>query len=502
MAHETEHTESFLFKNKFAKPVGRIELLLTQPFKTRNVEMKNMSIKTNINYPTVLLVDDDDINLSILSSYLTSQKWKVICVSSGIKALKKLEDPSIKIVITDIQMPDMDGLMLLKKIKEFRKDVEVIMVTAHSSEDIAIRALKAGAFDYFRKPVNVEFVMMSLLKTRHIAELVKKNNRLESLVGLLSAGKREILMSNSSNQMMGMLEKIAKTTDASVLITGESGSGKEVVARLLHQMSKPGKAPFVAMNCGGISENLLERELFGNERGAYTGAEKQMPGIFELALGGTVLLDEITEMDIAGQSRFLRVLEDRSFRRIGGSTELSLGDTRIMATTNKNLEYLVREGKFREDLFFRLDVLAVSVPPLRERKDEILPLAKFFLNAYCSGRSLSFSSEAEQVLCQYNYPGNIRELKNIIQNAAVLSSGDLIDASDLRLHKLFQKSEPFEVKALPKPNTFNLLKYEIELIRRSLLAFNNNQASAARALGITPQALNRRVKKYNLLSPK
>ena len=276
-----------------------------------------MSKKLNFTYPSVLLVDDDDINLKSLSLFLRSQQWEVICASSGREAVEKLENSSIKIVITDIKMPDMDGITLLKKIKELQKDIEVIMMTGYSTEDIAVSALKEGAFDYFRKPVDVKTVMASLLKIRFVVELVQQKRRLESLVGLLSAGKKDVLIGNSSPSMktMEMLKKIAKTTDTSVLITGESGAGKEVFARLLHQMSKPEKAPFVAINCGGISENLLERELFGNEKGAFTGAEKRMPGVFELAIGGTVLLDEITELNHAAQSRFLRVIEERSFRR-------------------------------------------------------------------------------------------------------------------------------------------------------------------------------------------
>lgn len=458
----------------------------------------------HLTYPSILLVDDDEINLKSLSLYLKSQKWDVVCASSGREAIQKLENSSIKIVITDIKMQDMDGITLLRKIKNLQKDVEVIMMTGHSNEDIAIDALKAGAFDFFRKPVNVNNVMASLLKTKFVIDLVQKNRRLESLIGILSAGKKEILIGNSpqSIQMLEMLKKIAKTSDTSVLITGESGAGKEVVARLLHQMSKPEKAPFVAINCGGISENLLERELFGNEKGAFTGAEKRMPGIFELAIGGTILLDEITEMNLAAQSRFLRVIEERSFRRLGGSAEISLMDTRIIAATNKDLEQLVHERKFREDLFFRLDVLSVWVPSLRERKEDILPLAKYFLQSFGSGRSLSFSPEAEQVLSQYDYPGNIRELKNILQNAAVLSDGDVIGSSDLRLHKSFTNPESPSITASTKPATFNLLEHEIELIRQALKNNNNNQATAAKALGITAQALNRRVKKFNLLSCK
>lgn len=460
--------------------------------------------KSTSPYPTLLIVDDDEVILDSLSSFLRQENWDVICASTGDEALQKIRKKNIELVISDISMSGMDGVTLLKKIKEINPEIEVIIMTAFSSEDSAVRALKAGAFDYFRKPFHANGVKASLLRTNRVIQLKSQNTRLKALVSRLSEKSPKYPFIGNSKTTLSLLEKlkkIASTPDATVLISGESGVGKEVAARTIHQLSKHAEGPFVAINCGGISEGLLQRELFGHEKGAFTGADKRSPGVFEMALGGTILLDEISELSSSGQSTLLRTLDERCFRRVGGSSEVFLKDTRIIACTNKSLEMMVAEKKFRSDLYFRLHVVHIAIPSLLERKEDILFLANYYLQQFGTNPSFTFSTKAEKALQAYEYPGNIRELKNIIQHAIVFKSGNVIQPSDFSF-KNFSHAGLTDSSSLEASDSIShslsLRECEIELITKVLKTSSFNYSSAARTLGISPQALHRKLKKYNI----
>ncbi|MDH5543087.1 MAG: sigma-54 dependent transcriptional regulator [Nitrospinota bacterium] len=451
--------------------------------------------------PVVLVVDDDNAVLDSLSSFLTQEKWHPVCSNTANEAIEKIRTTDIRLVISDINMPDMDGLTLLEAIRKTDPDVEVVMMTGFSSEETAIEALRLGAFDYFRKPINGSEILASLNRAKRMLELKSKNVLLSSLVSRLTyEGKGDFIgESPAFNKIYEQMKKIAMYPDATVLLTGESGTGKEVVAQMLHKMSKDKEKQFVAFNCGGVAENLLERELFGHEKGAFTGAEKRSPGLFEIALGGTVLLDEISEMSMTAQTRFLRVLEERTFKRVGGTSEISLGDTRIIGATNRDLGKFVAEGNFRQDLFYRLNVLLIEIPPLRERKEDILLLARHILRTLFQGRNISLTPSAEKVLLSYDYPGNVRELRNILQNAAILSAGEKIDYSDLRLLKKNDSiSNGGNGSSSRLPESLKIEENEKLLIIRAIEESGNNLSSASRALGITTQSLYRRMEKYGI----
>jgi DNA-binding NtrC family response regulator len=396
----------------------------------------------------------------------------------------------------------MDGIHLLQQVKAEYPHTEVIIMTGKSTEEIAIRALKSGASDYFHKPIKGPEVLASLLRSERILHMRAQNTRLQALVTRLSGdGKPEGLFgqSEASQHLVERLRRVALSPDTTVLLIGETGSGKEIAARLLHQLTFGKAAPFVAINCGGIAESLLERELFGHERGAFTGAESRTPGVFEMGLGGTVLLDEVTEMSFAAQSRLLRVLEDRTLRRLGGTTDIALGNTRVVATTNKDIAQLVADGSFREDLYFRLNVVPLHLPPLRERRSEIPHLASYFLAR--ADRKLQLSPAAEAQLMNYDFPGNIRELKNLVEYAAIFCAGDTIEATDLAPSLQSQPRQGAGVAPAPTTGTtgsLSLVDNEILLIQEALRRNPNNHSATARALGITPQALYRKLKKFGL----
>ena len=451
----------------------------------------------------VLIVDDDPVILDGLSGYLRLEEWRVECVQSANEALAMLRREGFGFVITDISMRGMSGIDLLQRIRVQHPDIEVIIMTGISTEDFAIQALRAGAVDYFHKPIRGPEVSASLMRSLRVMELKSRNSQLNALVSRYShsqSAPQSFGQSSAALKLQEQLLKVAAIPDATILLTGESGAGKEVAARIVHQASRQEYAPFVAINCGGISESLLERELFGHEKGAFTGADKRSPGVFEMAIGGTVMLDEISEMSLTGQTRLLRVLEERSFRRVGGVAEVRLGATRVVAATNTDLEQLVKNGQFREDLYFRLNVVPVHVPALRERKEDILPLAEIFLQATANGANLSFAPASKRMLEAYDYPGNIRELKNIVEHAAIFSSESVIHPSELSFSRLGaqQGGNGRDGGAGTLEETsLNLVQSERRLIEKAMEQAGNHSA-AARALGITPQSLYRRLEKFNL----
>lgn len=451
----------------------------------------------------VLIVDDDPVILDGLSGYLSLEDWRVECAQSANEALAKIREQDFGFVITDISMQGMSGIDLLQRIRAKRPDIEVIIMTGISTEDFAIQALRAGAVDYFHKPIRGPEVSASLMRSLRVIELKSRNSQLNALVSRYShdqSAPQSLGASAAAQALQEQLLKVAAIKDATILLTGESGSGKEVAARMVHQASRPEGAPFVAINCGGISESLLERELFGHEKGAFTGADKRSPGVFEMAIGGTVMLDEISEMSMGGQSSLLRVLEERSFRRVGGVAEVRLGDTRVIAATNRDLEQLVRDKQFREDLFFRLNVIPVGIPSLRERQQDILPLAGQFLRSTSNGSEIIFDAKTKRMLELYDYPGNIRELKNIVEHAAIFCRDNVIRPSDLSFSKLGNQGD-LGIDDADSGSAGNqglsLAESEKRLIRKAL-DYSSNHSAAARALGITPQALYRRLEKFDL----
>ena len=464
-----------------------------------------MSAEPPLSIPSipVLIVDDEPVILDSLSSFLKLKGWDVACAGSAGEALADLRQRERPIVITDVNMPDMDGLSLLAEIKREFPQTEVVIMTGIGTEELAIRALRAGAADYFRKPIKGPEVQASLLRCQRMMEVKSQNESLKALVFRQAPHvERDIVLGESpaSRDTLARLKRLADAQDTTVLLIGDTGVGKEVAARLLHYWSKPADAPFVAINCGGVVESLLERELFGHERGAFTGAEKRSPGVFEMGIGGTILLDEITELSIGAQSRLLRVLEERTFRRVGGTADIPLRNARVIATTNKELQAKVSSGEFREDLFFRLNVVPIRLAPLRERPEEIPVLARSFLTRM-KGEAYTFSAEAEAALGRYAYPGNIRELKNIVEYAAIFSAGPTIQPADLApVLPLGGGSPPLPAPgpAGPAPSGLNLREQEVALIRQALGASPGNHSASARSLGITPQALYRRMKKYGL----
>ena len=487
---------------------------------------------------TVLVVDDDEAVRDSLAEYLMSNGWQVDTAESAEAALAKVSDGIGDIVISDVRMPGMDGITLLSKLKALDPDIEVLITTGFSNESLAINALKAGAFDYFRKPLNGLEVATSLQRTRRVQQLTQENRRLKALlarVTQLDEIHSFVGISRQAQELLKRLEKVAASPGATVLLTGESGVGKEVAARMIHRFSRAEGAPFIAVNCGGLPESLLESELFGHERGAFTGAEKRVPGVFEMAMGGTVLLDEISEMSMQAQTRFLRILEDRRFMRLGGTREVRLEGTRIIAATNRDLNAMVDEGKFRRDLFFRISVAPIHIPPLRERPDDILPLAYHFLERFSkqNNRKYTLSPETERALRSYSFPGNARDMRNVIERACIFCETPVIRARDLGIplapgiaddelpdmgasaNAFGETSAPAPARATDKPEvdeaaatataprldsaqSLNLTNHEVGLICEALRRHPDNHSAAARSLGISPQTLYRKLEKYHL----
>lgn len=456
---------------------------------------------------TVLVVDDDEAVRDSLSGYLQSMGWNTLTAESAVKALDQVRKVPPDVVITDVRMPRTDGIELTRRLKEIDPDLEVIIATGHSTEALAIDAIRAGAFDYFHKPVDAQEVTASLQRLQRFNEMKRANRRLQAVVShyaKIDPARQWVAESATAKVTLRQLEQIARSPATTILLTGESGAGKEVAARLIHQWSKAPGTPFIPVNCGAIPETLLESELFGREKGAYTGADKTSPGVFEMALGGTVLLDEIGEMSMSAQSRFLRVIEEKRFRRVGGVKEIAIDDTRIIAATNRNLEEMVKAGQFRQDLYFRIAVAPVHLPPLRERREDVLPLASHFLrdlNGH-GARQVAFAPAAIQALTKHDFPGNCRELRNRIERALIFATDGEITPADLGL----VNPEP-TAAANAKGNSpevsadtlgFNLANHEIDLIRKALQLAANNHTAAARALGISPQALYRKLEKYKI----
>ncbi|MFQ5843220.1 MAG: sigma-54-dependent transcriptional regulator, partial [Thermodesulfobacteriota bacterium] len=380
---------------------------------------------------SILLVDDDDTFREVLTGELASMGYGVVSASSGEEAKERLEREDFDVALMDIRMPGMGGIQALRMIKESSPGTEVIMLTGHATIDNAVESMKLGAFDYLTKPCTLDNLEAVVRKALERKQILQKNMALKQELARRERLEGFIGESREFKEVIELISKVA-STDSSVLIQGESGAGKELVARAIHRASPRRDNPFIIIDCGSLQENLLESELFGHEKGAYTGAVGLKHGLFEVADSGTIFLDEIGEISPSLQVKLLRVLEMGEFRRVGGLKVIDV-DVRVLAATNKTLHQLVERGKFREDLFYRLNIISILIPPLRDRRGDIPLLARHFAenhNITDKGKKL-ITDEAMELLSTYRWPGNVRELQNVIERAIILSEDEYIKPEDL-----------------------------------------------------------------------
>lgn len=434
--------------------------------------------------PTILIVDDE---VNILESFKMFLKddYNIFTATSGEEALKIVEKGNINLILLDIMLPDFDGIDLLRKIKDINKNIEVIMVTAIKTVKTAIQAMKLGAYDYITKPFNVDEVVSSIEKCLEKQKLVREVTYLRAELSKPFVFDNLVGGSEEMRQLYEMVKEVAKS-NTTVLVTGESGTGKELIARAIHFNSPRKNNPFIAVDCATLPDNLVESELFGHEKGAFTDANTQKSGRFELANGGTVFLDEIGNLKPDVQSKILRAIEEKEIQRVGGTGIIKV-DVRIISATNIDLKKAVEEGKFREDLYYRLNVIPVFLPPLRERKEDIPVLIEHFLKTYNQQfrkKIKGFSPLAMEYLLSYHWPGNVRELRNIVERLVALEKDETIGQERLPLDILLEYKK--EKKLLPEEMSFKIARREFErqFILGILEKTNWNQSEAARLLGV------------------
>ena len=445
--------------------------------------------------PATLLVADDDPGLrESLERTLTREGYRVVLASDGRAALERVQAGGVDLIVTDLRMPGLTGLELLRAAKAIMPDVDVILLTAFGTVEEAVKAMKDGAYDFLTKPFRREQLIKLVDKALERRDLIEQNKELKKQLEDIRAKGQMIGSSPAYRRMLSLVEQVADSS-ATILIQGESGAGKELVARTIHERSGRRAGPFVAVNCAALPETLLESELFGYEKGAFTGAAGRKEGRFELANTGTLFLDEVADLTLVTQPKILRVLQEGEFERLGGTRTLQV-DVRIVAATNQDLAEMVKEKRFREDLYYRLNVITVRVPPLRERHEDIRLLAQHYLRVYAAknGRKLeSFSNEALERLESYKWPGNVRELENLIERTVLLARKDRIDAEDL----------PEEVAGVKRPPRDAILELvgtplaEIEqrLLDETLRITGGNKTQAAKLLGIDVRTVARKLER-------
>ncbi len=448
--------------------------------------------------PSILIVDDDAPQRSVLAGYLRKRGHTVVEAGLADEAMKQLRKSATDIVFTDVRMPGTSGHELLTQIRTAFPEATVVLMTAFGTIEGAVQAMRDGAYDFLTKPIDLEAVDLLIARISERQHLLSENRLLKEQLVEKFSFKGIISHSSVMDEVLNTAGRVAQSR-ASVLIRGESGTGKELLARAIHYSSLQKDHAFVAVNCAALNENLLESELFGHERGAFTGAERQRKGRFELADRGTIFLDEIGELPATTQVKLLRVLQERTFERVGGSEILQV-DVRVIAATNRNLEEMITAGTFREDLYYRLNVVSVEIPPLRRRRDDIPPMIEHSLARYAKEqrrKSLSFSKEAWNALVRYDYPGNVRELENIIQRAVILARGDIITLKEMPAVVKGLGNEPV-LSAGTRPHDLSnaVEQLEKELVFESLRVNAGNQSKAARDLGISERNLRYRLKKW------
>ncbi len=449
---------------------------------------------------TILVVDDEESIRLSLEGILLDEGFRTLFASNGEDAINITQEEDPDLILLDIWMPGIDGMETLARIKESRPNQPVIMMSGHGNIETAVKATRLGAYDFIEKPLSLEKILLSIQNALKVGHLVAEHQALKAKIN------KEHEMIGESQPIMQMKKQIniAAPSNGWVLITGENGTGKELVSRAIHHQSARSKQPFVEVNCAAIPEELIESELFGHEKGAFTGATAARKGKFDQANSGTLFLDEIGDMSLKTQAKILRILQERKFERVGGNRTIEV-DVRVIAATNKNLEVEIREGNFREDLYFRLNVLPFHVPPLRERKEDIQRLASHFLNYFCSQESRDIkclSANALYALTQYNWPGNIRELKNLIERMVIMTPEQIIEYEHLPASI---KSAPLNQETDISIGTISATSYrdakelfEKQFLRQKLEENNWNISRTAEEIGLERSNLHRKIKSYGL----
>jgi two-component system NtrC family response regulator len=443
----------------------------------------------------ILVVDDEATQRELVCGYLKKQGFEVLAASSAERALELFRQEPVELILTDQRMPNLSGLELLKAAQAINPETNVIMMTAYGNIETAVEAMKAGAADYLTKPLHLEELLQKIQRirercrlyeeNRELREELKERHRIEGIIG----------ESGQMLEVISLVQRIAPS-EATVLIRGESGTGKELIAKAIHYASRRAARPLVRVNCAALPENLLESELFGHEKGAFTGAVAARKGRFELADGGTLFLDEIGDLPLHLQAKLLRVLQEREFERVGSSQTVKV-NVRVLSATNRALETMIKSGQFREELYYRLNVVTLLLPPLRERRQDLPALMEHFLKHFAAKNSKTirgFSQEARQALLRYDYPGNVREIENLIERAVVLTRDDVVGRGDLPL-TLEETEERTEQETQLTAAVEGL---ERRMIKDALARSGGVQTRAAEHLGITERALRYKLKKYGL----
>ena len=450
----------------------------------------------------ILVVDDDQGIREFLEIMISREGYDVTCAENAIKALNRCKKEKFDLILTDLKMPKVDGIEFLKNVKDISPETMVILMTAYASAETAVSAMQEGAFDYIEKDFQIdtlkEIIRMALDKKgikRNDAQFIKEVEDAVSFGEMIGKSKGML-------KVYSIIKKVAETP-ANVLILGESGTGKELVAKAIHENSPRMKKPFIVINCGGISENLLESECFGHMKGSFTGAHMDKPGLFEIANDGTIFLDEIAELPSILQVKILRVVQEKSFRRVGGTKDISV-DVRIISATNQNLEEKIKNATFREDLFYRLNVVPISIPPLRQRKEDIPILAKYFVEKYSKvfkKEIKTISTYAMELLMEYPFPGNVRELENIIERSVALETSSIVLPENLVLSvglNDFSNNREFDMPDSGINLNEELERFERNMIEKALRKVKGSKTKAADFLHVTSDSLRYRIEKLGI----
>ena len=447
--------------------------------------------------PAILIVEDEAKMRRLLELNLGEEGFTTLSAGDAESGLKLLRENSVDLVVTDLKLPGMNGLEFLQAVKHQNAALPVIVMTAFGTVETAVEAMKAGASDYVLKPFSLAEMRMVIHKELDVHKLREENRSLREALGKRYAHPNVVARSPKMQEVLATVERVAPT-NSTVLLGGESGVGKDLIARAIHEKSRRARGPFIKINSSAIPENLLESELFGYEKGAFTGANASKPGKFELADKGTLFLDEIGDVPPAIQVKLLRVLQEREFERLGGTRTVKV-DVRLIAATNRDLRAALEEGTFREDLYYRLNVVPIDIAPLRERKEDIADLASLFMERFCGGAGQTvkgIAPEAMRILVSYHWPGNVRELQNIIERACALAKSDAIEPADIHLDTRPVRAGTSENHFLPEGMT--LERWEDEMIQEALRRASGNKSQAARLLGLSRNALRYRLSKIGI----